>query len=236
MAAPFLLVAAAPYLATRLPRPGRWMLVVKKVLAIALVATAAWLLSVLAFQVSFEAAYFLAAVMAVVIGVLFVGPRLPERMRPVATAVVLLMGFASFAAPQLGGAVSENAAVDDSIWRPFDPAAIPLLVADGKVVFVDVTAEWCITCQVNKKLVLTRGASRVLLSDPNVVAMRADWTNPDEGIARYLASFNRFGIPFNVIYGAVAPNGLVLPELLKESVVVDTFLQVSGRNLLADDS
>jgi suppressor for copper-sensitivity B len=99
-----------------------------------------------------------------------------------------------------------------------------------------VTAEWCITCQVNKKLVLTRGASRVLLSDPNVVAMRADWTNPDEGIARYLESFNRFGIPFNVIYGAAAPNGLALPELLKESVVVDTFSQASGRNLLADDS
>jgi suppressor for copper-sensitivity B len=236
MAAPFLLVAAVPYLATRLPRPGRWMLIVKKVLAIALVATAAWLLSVLAFQVSLEAAYFLAAVMAAVIGVLFVAPRLPERMRPVAATVVVLMGIASFAAPQLGGAVSEDVAVDDRVWRPFDPAAIPLLVADGKVVFVDVTAEWCITCQVNNKLVLTRGASRVLLSDPNVVAMRADWTNPDERIARYLASFNRFGIPFNVIYGAVAPNGLALPELLKESVVVDTFLQASGRNLLADDS
>jgi suppressor for copper-sensitivity B len=174
--------------------------------------------------------------MVVVIGVLFIRPRLPERMRPVAAAVVVLMGIASFAAPQLGGAIWEDAAVDDSIWRPFDPAAIPLFVADGKVVFVDVTAEWCITCQVNKKLVLTRGASRVLLSDPNVVAMRADWTNPDEGISRYLESFNRFGIPFNVIYGAAAPNGLALPELLKESVVVDTFLQASGRNLLADDS
>jgi suppressor for copper-sensitivity B len=236
MASPFLLVAAAPYLATKLPRPGRWMLVVKKILALALVATAVWLLSVFAFQVSLEAAYFLAAVMVTTVGVLFVRPLLPERMRPVAAAAVVLMAMASFAAPQLGAAVSEDAIVDDSIWQPFDPAAIPLLVADGKIVFVDVTAEWCITCQVNKKLVLTRGASRVLLSDPNVVAMRADWTNPDEGIARYLASFNRFGIPFNVIYGPVAPNGLALPELLKESVVVDTFLQASGRNLLADGS
>jgi suppressor for copper-sensitivity B len=80
-----------------------------------------------------------------------------------------------------------------------------------------------------------RGESRALLSDPDVVAMRADWTKPDEGIARYLASFNRFGIPFNVVYGPVAPNGLTLPELLKESVVVDTFRQASGRNVLAGD-
>jgi suppressor for copper-sensitivity B len=236
MASPFLLVAAVPYLATKLPRPGGWMLVVKKVLALALVGTAVWLLSVLAFQVNLEAAYFLAALMVAAVVALFVRPRLPQSIRPVAMATVVLMAMASFAAPQLGAAVSEDVAVDDPIWQPFDPDAIPQLVADGKIVFVDVTAEWCITCQVNKKLVLTRGASRVLLSDPNVIAMRADWTNPDEGIARYLASFNRFGIPFNVIYGPVAPNGLALPELLKERVVVETFSQATGRNLLAGDS
>ncbi|MEQ9126034.1 MAG: hypothetical protein RIM80_26115, partial [Alphaproteobacteria bacterium] len=81
-----------------------------------------------------------------------------------------------------------------------------------------------------------RGTARDLLNDPDVVAMRADWTNPDDGIARYLASFNRFGIPFNVVYGPVAPNGLTLPEVLQESVVIETFLQASGRNVLAGGS
>ena len=66
--------------------------------------------------------------------------------------------------------------------------------------------------------------------------MRADWTNPDARIARYLAGFNRFGIPFNVVYGPVAPNGLTLPEILQEGIVVETFLQASGRNVLADGS
>ncbi len=235
MAAPFLFVAAVPHLATKLPKPGRWMLVVKKVLAFALVGTAVWLLSVLAFQVSLEAAYFLAGMMVLAVAVLFARPRLATRARSVATAAVVLLAALSFGAPQLGRAVSQDTVVDESIWQPFEPEAIPRLVAEGKVVFVDVTAEWCITCQVNKKLVLTRGESRALLSDPDVVAMRADWTKPDEGIARYLASFNRFGIPFNVVYGPVAPNGLTLPELLKESVVVDTFRQASGRNVLAGD-
>ncbi len=211
------------------------MLVVKKVLAFALVGTAVWLLSVLAFQVSLEAAYFLAGMMVLAVAVLFARPRLATRARSVATAAVVLLAALSFGAPQLGRAVSQDTVVDESIWQPFEPEAIPRLVAEGKVVFVDVTAEWCITCQVNKKLVLTRGESRALLSDPDVVAMRADWTKPDEGIARYLASFNRFGIPFNVVYGPVAPNGLTLPELLKESVVVDTFRQASGRNVLAGD-
>ena len=235
MATPFFLVAAVPHLATKLPKPGPWMLVVKKVLALALVGTAVWLLSVLAFQVSVEAAYFLAGMMVLTVAVLFARPRLATRARSIATAAVVLLAVLSFAAPQLGRAVSQEAVVDDSIWQPFEPEAIPRLVAEGKVVFVDVTAEWCITCQVNKKLVLTRGESRALLADPDVVAMRADWTNPDDGIARYLASFNRFGIPFNVVYGPVAPNGLTLPELLKESVVVDTFQQASGRNVLAGD-
>jgi suppressor for copper-sensitivity B len=126
--------------------------------------------------------------------------------------------------------------VDDSYWQPFDAEAIPQLVAAGKVVFVDVTAEWCLTCKVNKELVLNRGAVAALLRSPDVVAMRADWTNPDEGIARYLASFNRYGIPFNAVYGSLAPNGLALPELLKESVVLDSMTRAAGRNLVASGS
>ncbi len=236
MSVPFLLVAAVPRLATKLPRPGRWMVVVKNILGLVLIGTAVWLLSILAFQVSPMGAYFLAALMALTVAVLFVRRRLPVGLRPFAAGAVVLLAVLSFAIPQVGSAVTRAAENDDEIWQLFDPDAIPQLVADGKIVFVDVTAEWCITCLVNKRLVLTRGTARDLLHDPNVVAMRADWTNPDERIGQYLASFGRFGIPFNVVYGPVAPNGLTLPELLQESVVVETFLQASGRNLLASGS
>ena len=236
MAAPFLLVAALPRLATKLPRPGRWMTIVKNLLGVALLGTAVWLLSILAFQVSPASAYFLAALMALAVGILFVRTRLPAALRPAAVVAVAVLAVLSIAAPQVGNTVARAEDDNDEIWQAFDPAAIPALVADGKVVFVDVTAEWCITCLVNKRLVLNRGTARALLNDPDVLAMRADWTNPDARIARYLAGFNRFGIPFNVVYGPVAPNGLTLPEILQESVVVETFLQASGRNVLADGS
>jgi suppressor for copper-sensitivity B len=101
-------------------------------------------------------------------------------------------------------------------------------VRDGNIVFVDVTADWCISCQVNKALVLDRGAVADWLSGDHVVAMRADWTRPDEEIARYLEAFGRYGIPFDAVYGPGAPGGLALPEFLSVGAVVDAVHQAGG--------
>ena len=230
MAGPFLLVAAAPALATKLPRPGAWMVRVKQALGLALAGTAVWLLTILAFQVSILAASFVALLMAAVLVVLWGRRFLPAaaRLAPAAIAVLAVVAFAS---PQLAGTRVGESGLGGAVWQPFDEAAIPGLVQDGKIVFVDVTAEWCVTCIVNKKLVLDRGETARMLRSDNVVAMQADWSNPDEAIAGYLARNNRFGIPFNIIYGPVAPNGLILPELLKEKVVMETFNQAAGREL-----
>jgi suppressor for copper-sensitivity B len=93
-------------------------------------------------------------------------------------------------------------------------------VAEGHVVFVDVTADWCITCQVNKRLVLDTGAVTARLDAPEVVRMRGDWTLPDPAISAFLAGFGRYGIPFNAVYGPGAPEGLPLPELLTRDAVL----------------
>ena len=94
-------------------------------------------------------------------------------------------------------------------------------VAAGRVVFVDVTADWCLTCKANKALVLDRAPVSGLLASEAVIAMRADWTRPDASISAYLESFGRFGIPFNVVYGPAAPEGIALPELLTAQSVED---------------
>jgi len=94
------------------------------------------------------------------------------------------------------------------------------MVADGAVVLVDVTADWCITCKVNKRLVLEAEPVAGVLAGHTVTAMRADWTNPDPAISDYLASFGRYGIPFNAVYGPGAPAGLALPELLSTEAVM----------------
>lgn len=174
LAAPFILIALVPKIATWLPKPGNWMNVVRKVLAVALLATAGWLVYVLLVQTN--------------------------------------------AAPN-----------KDAAWADFDRSRIASEVAQGKVVFVDVTAEWCLTCKANKKFVLDRDDVKPLLQRDNIVLMRADWTKPDETIAAYLKEYGRFGIPFNIIYSQAQPQGYVLPELLTKEAVLDGLSQAEGK-------
>jgi suppressor for copper-sensitivity B len=222
LALPYLTVAAFPGIATALPRPGRWMVVLRQILALALVATAVWLLTVIAAQIGAEGAYILAALLVLAGGVLLTR-RLPlSRIGRHAGKVVLVLSMAALALPLVRTPqLDVTTTVHDSGWRPFDQAELSRLVSEGKVVFVDVTADWCITCQVNKKVVLDREPVSTWLNDANVVAMRADWTRPNAEIARYLASFGRFGIPFNAIYGPKAPQGIALPELLTSALVLE---------------
>ena len=110
----------------------------------------------------------------------------------------------------------------DTVWQPFDELAIAGLVASGKVILVDITADWCLTCTVNKAVVLERGVIRERMGGDSIVAMQGDWTRPDAAIARYLAQFGRYGIPFNVVYGPRAPQGIPLPEVLTTYTVASS--------------
>jgi suppressor for copper-sensitivity B len=222
MAAPFLAVAAWPDAALRLPRPGRWMVTVRKALGLALGGTGLWLLSVLAVQAGPLAALASGGAMALAIAVLALRHRLPAAARPAVGACVVALAGLALAAPLHGSAGERETADQGSAvaWGRFDLQTVARQVSDGNVVFVDVTADWCITCKVNKAAVIERGEVARRLSAPGVVALRADWTRPDEGISRYLASFGRYGIPFNAVYGPKAPDGIALPELLTEAEVL----------------
>lgn len=225
MAAPYLAVAAFPRAVTRLPRPGLWMLWVKAALGAALLGTAAWLVFVLAVQVPPAAALAVAAAGAFMVPALRLARRGGRTLRAAGAAALAALAAAAFAAPLLAPAgLSTGAGAGprgDGHWRPFEAPALRAAVAEGKTVFVDVTADWCVTCKVNKLLVLDAEPVRARLRGASVVAMRADWTRPDPGIAAYLGSFDRFGIPFNAVYGPSAPGGIVLPELLRTDAVLD---------------
>ena len=116
------------------------------------------------------------------------------------------------------------------IWQPFLESEVAAHVNDGHVVFVDVTADWCLTCIVNKATVLNREPVASALSRDGIVAMQADWTNPDPAISDFLARFGRYGIPFNVVFGPARPDGIVLPELLSEDAVMDALTAASNVN------
>ena len=231
LALPYLAIATFPKLVSWLPRPGRWMGYLRAALGFALMATVLWLGSVLAAQLGTDGALVYIAIAIVLLGVLWLERRLDEGRAWV--RLVSLAPFLALAAllPHrfLPPASSFANASDSHAWQTFDRAAIDAAVRDGRVVFVDVTADWCVTCQVNKSLVLKRGEVAQRLAAPDIVAMRADWTRPDARIADYLASFGRYGIPFNAVYGPGAPGGLPLPELLSADAVLAAIDQAARK-------
>ncbi|HEY0526846.1 MAG TPA: protein-disulfide reductase DsbD domain-containing protein [Stellaceae bacterium] len=235
MALPYLAVGAVPAAASLLPRPGRWMLTVKRLLGVLLAGSAAWLLWILSAQIGLGAsagAALLVAVAAALIGFGALAGHNRRRHHAAGTlrrrgAPAALAGAVLVAALAPPPAAAPAAGAADG-WTVFDRDAVERLVGEGRTVFVDVTADWCVTCQVNKRLVLDKEPVRALLARPDTVAMRADWTRPDETIAGYLRSFGRYGIPFNAVYGPGAPGGLPLPELLTESDVVAALRKAAG--------
>ena len=217
LALPYLAVAAFPRLAAAMPKPGPWMVVLRRLLGVALAATAVWLLSVLAVQTGAWRAVGIGAALAVMAGAVGFRRRAgPGVLAVPAAAAALAFGLALWPA----GAARQAAGAGDG-WVRFDPARLAAEVAAGQAVLVDVTADWCITCQVNKALVLDAEPVSLRLAAPGVVAMRADWTRPDAEIARYLRSLGRYGIPFNAVYGPGAPEGVALPEILTARAVTE---------------
>ena len=222
LAAPYLLVAAAPGLARALPRPGAWMIWLRRVMGLALAVTALWLFSVFAVTAGMGATGLLGLLALVLTGALIwrerdaaAGRRFAGLLALAAIIAVVAVGMQT---PVRGGA-NTTAGLDEADWQPFDRREIARLVADNKTVLVDVTADWCLTCKVNKSLVLETAEISGLIASGDVIAMRADWTAPDPAIADYLASFGRYGIPFNAVYGPASPGGIALPELLSLEAV-----------------
>lgn len=230
LALPYLVVAAFPGMIRRLPKPGRWMLWLKATLGLALAATAAWLFWVLIGVGGAWAALSVAVASALLVAILLLrsGPAVWRGF-----AAVVIAGTALALSGWLSeGDIPANRVAAD--WTSFDRSLIAGHVSQGEVVFVDITADWCLTCKANKALVLDREPVASALRAPGVVAMQADWTRPDESISRYLESFGRYGIPFNVVYGPGAPEGVVLPELLTTEGVLDTMRNATKTRVVAE--
>jgi suppressor for copper-sensitivity B len=216
LALPYLAVAALPVMASLLPRPGAWMLTLRRILAALLAATALWLVSVLAAQTSLTVALAVsvALLIAALVPRLVAAPALRRAGMAAACAVAIVV-------PVVLPVPAASTPADGTLWQHFDAATIDRLVHDGKIVFVDVTADWCINCKVNEHLVLQSDEVQSRLSQPQIVAMRADWTRPDEAIGAFLRGFGRYGIPFYAVFGPATPDGQALPEILTGSEVLD---------------
>lgn len=220
LALPYLLIALMPELVAALPKPGRWMVGLKFVLAGLLLGTAIWLLWVLT---SVAGPLSMIVVAGLSAALLFVLTQRPLPPAPRNLAVILLFVLPLVSAELLARQAStRREATGGRInWVAFDRGGIARRVSRGEVVFVDITADWCLTCKANKALVMEREPVLSVLNRDWVTAMQADWTRPDDRIARFLEANNRYGIPFNAVYGPAAPDGIVLSEILSSQDVLD---------------
>lgn len=228
MALPFLALAAVPQVARLFPRPGQWMMTIKHIAAAAMAATTIWLLTVLAQVSGVQTALFIGTTFGISLWLLAI---LRERFAHL-IAGVLIMSLTGIVLVGAGIPPSSRLAVenDDVQWQPLVPANIQEMVRDGRTVFVDVSAAWCITCKVNEALIINSNLIRKRLTS-DVVPFRGDWTKPDDAITAYLQSFGRYGLPFNVVFGPNARKGIVLPELLTQEVVLNAFNSASNRHV-----
>jgi thiol:disulfide interchange protein len=222
LALPFVLVSMVPGLARHLPRPGPWMDRLKQLLAFPLYLSALWLAWVFGEQQGALAmAWLLAGAVAIafVLWLLALPPpggalrKAGIAMGVIAAIWVLQDGARREAAPLTGAMTAGHEA-----WSEERLAA---LATEGRPVFVNMTAAWCITCLANERVALSGERFRSLLAERGIVYLKGDWTRRDEAITRYLAQFGRTGVPLYVWYPGGGASPVVLPQLLTEAIVVD---------------
>jgi len=219
-AAPFVLVAYVPGLLSRLPKPGPWMEVFRKALAFPMYGAAAWLAWVLAQQAGADdlAKLFAAAVIVALAGWLAgLGQRrvaMGEKHLVMTSAAGLLaiLAFGAVVWPQDKGA--------ELNVEPYSPARVAELRGQGRPVFVNYTAAWCVSCQVNDKVALSTHPVSSAFARHKVAYLKADWTKRDATIAAELANHGRAGVPLYLLYGTNGSEATILPSILTPDIVV----------------
>ncbi len=241
MATPYMVLSLYPRLLSFLPRPGAWMETLKQALSFPLFATAIWLLWVFGLQTGIDgAAGLLLAMLLLAVAGWIVGKWNPyaitTRTRVVTRAMAMLalaagLAFAWNASQQEApAAVEGGSAKSASAWQPYSEAKLESLLASQQSVFVDFTAAWCLTCQVNKRTVLHRDAAMNAFAEKGVELLVADWTNNDPAIAAKIESLGRSGVPVYALYKQGARRPVLLPELLTEGIVLDALADLPAKS------
>lgn len=233
LALPYLLAGFWPGMARYIPQPGAWMETFKQALAFPMLATTVWLIGVLGQQNGFDAAIALLMCL-LILAFLIWCLQLKGQVKRWLMAFALLLSFAAFYV--LGPVVVQHSerqpttqdkqkqlaaghTQSGEVWKAWSPELQNQLMQQGKVVFVDYTAAWCVTCQVNKKTTLDQVKVLEAFQTKNIVLLRADWTKRDPVIEQSLAKLGRSGVPVYVFYQKGKP-ALILSELLTPSEVI----------------
>ncbi|CDU02790.1 protein-disulfide reductase DsbD family protein [Vibrio coralliirubri] len=223
MALPWILVAAFPSIALALPKPGAWMNRVKYLFGGMMLITSVWLFSLLRPHVP---QLWLYAILAVSVCLLLVRLVQVHGIKTAGAVALLLLSVIS--ASLFVEKATSKMLPPEPEWEALSTEVIDEHVANGQVVFVDVTADWCVTCKANKIGVLLQDPVYSALTEGDVVPMEGDWTVPSDSVTSYLQDHNRFGVPFNMVYGPNAPEGIELPVILTSDAVMEAIEKARG--------
>lgn len=230
MAVPYMVLSWWPGLLRRLPKPGRWMETLRQALAFPMFAVAVWLLWVLGLQVGVGGATtLLFALLAFAFGAWLLGrgggarPAFRRAGRVVAVVVMTAaLAWGVLAMTRAEPAATPAASAGELAWEAWTPDVVAARRAHGQAVFVDFTAAWCITCQVNERVVLSSAPVVQAFQDADIATVRADWTRRDDAIGRALAVLGRSGVPVYALYPAdPTASPVLLPSVLTNDIVLD---------------
>jgi thiol:disulfide interchange protein len=244
MAAPYLAASLWPGLARALPRPGAWMAHFKTALAFPMFATVVWLVWVLGQQVGIDGAAALLALLVTLAFALWLWRAFgAQRWRggvARTVALLLVLAVASWSWPLLqgdaaihtadaavapdtsaGALANPSASSSANTWQPWSAEAFARVRAAGLPVFVDFTAAWCVTCQLNKRMTLNDSGLAASFRERQVVLMRADWTRRDPAVTDALRALGRSGVPVYALYAPGAREPQLLSEILTVSEIRD---------------
>lgn len=218
MASPYLLIALFPKLVNFLPKPGIWMIYVKYFLGLLLLVTVVWLSNIL---LNFFNIYFLVISLFVLIVITY-RRKFPLFKNTITIASIIFIFFST----SLQIFQQHSSSAEEKDWVSFFTVDIDQLVAQDKIIFLDITADWCATCQFNKINVLNSDNIIKQFKDNSVTLIRADWTKPNERVNLFLEKYDRFGIPFNAFFSKKFPDGILLSELLSEKEIVNAINKI----------
>ena len=223
LAAPYLLASFIPAVARLLPHPGPWMITLRQLLAFPMLATVVWLLWVLGQQTSLDAAMYALGGLLLFAAFLWTLQQHTAAARGLAWLLAALLVWGAitlneeFNAPPNASVAAATPSQDASAnWQAWSEAAVAQSLAQGRPVFVDFTAAWCVTCQINKKSTLSNSEVLADFAAHQVTLTRADWTRRDPAITAALTALGRSGVPVYVLH-APGKAPLVLSELLSVS-------------------
>jgi thiol:disulfide interchange protein DsbD len=225
MAAPYAAFSAVPSLARLAPRPGRWMEVLKQGLAFPMYGAAAWLLWVISQEagpggvLGTAAGFVLLGFAAWVLGISQQATARSRRFGQSAAAAAVLLAAAVLSGIAVAPGTPAMAGTSEGA-EDFSPARLARLRAEGRPVFVNMTAAWCVTCLVNERVAISSDPVRHAFAARKVAYLRGDWTRQDPSISAFLREYGRDGVPLYVYYPPHDGRPVVLPQILTENAVL----------------